>query len=57
MPEPKDLNDVSNRPGGDEYGIITLQNPSRDLRVGDLVEFVLGQFGTTVNLSSTGVAD
>jgi D-serine deaminase-like pyridoxal phosphate-dependent protein len=50
MPEPKNLTGVSYRPGGDEYGIITLQNPSRDLRVGDHVEFVPGHCDTTVNL-------
>ena len=50
MPEPKDLTGVSYEPGGDEYGIISLRKPSRDLRVGDKVEFVPGHCDTTVNL-------
>jgi D-serine deaminase-like pyridoxal phosphate-dependent protein len=47
---PKDLSGVSYRPGGDEYGILSLKMPSRDLQVGDKIEFVCGHCDTTVNL-------
>jgi D-serine deaminase-like pyridoxal phosphate-dependent protein len=49
-PEPMNLTGVTYRGGGDEYGIITLTNPSRDLRVGDQVEVTPGHCDTTVNL-------
>jgi D-serine deaminase-like pyridoxal phosphate-dependent protein len=48
--EPVDLTGVTFRTAGDEHGILTLQNPSRDLRVGDQVEFIPGHCDTTVNL-------
>ncbi len=50
MPSPKGLTGIEYRPGGDEHGIIVLKNPSRDLQVGDKVEFVPGHCDTTVNL-------
>jgi 3-hydroxy-D-aspartate aldolase len=50
MPVPKGLTGIEYRPGGDEYGIITLKNPNRPLPVGDKVEFIPGHCDTTVNL-------
>lgn len=50
VPEPLNLTGVTFRPGGDEYGILTLQSPSRELHVGDQVEFTPGHCDTTVNL-------
>jgi len=35
---------------GDEYGSLRLQNPSRDLKVGDQVQIMPGHCDTTVNL-------
>jgi D-serine deaminase-like pyridoxal phosphate-dependent protein len=53
MPVPKGLTGVSYRPGGDEYGILTVKNPNRPLAVGDKVEFIVGHCDTTVNLHDT----
>jgi D-serine deaminase-like pyridoxal phosphate-dependent protein len=53
MPVPRGLTGVSYRPGGDEYGILTVKNPNRPLAVGDKVEFIVGHCDTTVNLHDT----
>lgn len=50
MPIPKELTGIDYRPGGDEYGILSLKKPNRDLNVGDHVEFIPGHCDTTVNL-------
>lgn len=50
MPVPKGLTGIEYRPGGDEYGIISLKQPNRDLKVGDKVDFIPGHCDTTVNL-------
>ncbi len=50
MPVPKGLTGVEYRPGGDEYGILELKQPSQPLAVGDKVEFIPGHCDTTVNL-------
>jgi len=50
MPVPKGLTGIAYWPGGDEYGIISLKKPNRELNVGDKVEFIPGHCDTTVNL-------
>jgi len=50
MPVPKGLKGVAYWPGGDEYGIIGLKKPNRELKVGDKLEFIPGHCDTTVNL-------
>jgi 3-hydroxy-D-aspartate aldolase len=50
MPVPKGLTGVDYRPGGDEYGILSLKQPNRELNVGDKVDFIPGHCDTTVNL-------
>ena len=50
MPIPKELTGIEYRPGGDEYGILSLKKPNRDLHVDDHVEFIPGHCDTTVNL-------
>lgn len=50
MPVPKGLTGVDYHPGGDEYGIISLKQPNRELNVGDKVDFIPGHCDTTVNL-------
>jgi 3-hydroxy-D-aspartate aldolase len=47
---PVGLNGALYRPGGDEYGILDLQDSSRGLNVGDKLEFIPGHCDTTVNL-------
>jgi D-serine deaminase-like pyridoxal phosphate-dependent protein len=49
-PEPVDLDGVRWKWGGDEHGILLLENPSRSLRVGDPLEFVPPHCDPTVNL-------
>jgi 3-hydroxy-D-aspartate aldolase len=50
MPVPKGLTGIEYRPGGDEYGILSLKQPNRELNVGDKVDFIPGHCDTTVNL-------
>ncbi len=50
VPEPMDLTGAVYSVAGDEYGALRLQNPSRDLKVGDLVQIMPGHCDTTVNL-------
>ena len=46
----KGLTGVRYSPGGDEHGILRLKKSSRELNVGDKVEFIPGHCDTTVNL-------
>ncbi|MEP6914260.1 MAG: DSD1 family PLP-dependent enzyme [Acidobacteriota bacterium] len=50
VPEPMDLTGVTFGVAGDEYGSLRLQNPSRELKVGDQVQITPGHCDTTVNL-------
>jgi len=49
-PEAVDLSGVRWQWGGDEHGILLLENPTRSLRIGDHVEFVPPHCDPTVNL-------
>lgn len=49
-PEPMDLTGATYGVAGDEYGALRLQNPSRELEVGDQVQILPGHCDTTVNL-------
>jgi D-serine deaminase-like pyridoxal phosphate-dependent protein len=49
-PEPMDITGATFGVAGDEYGSLRLQNPSRDLKVGDQVQIMPGHCDTTVNL-------
>src|SRR5258708_39350663 len=50
VPVPRGLTGIEYRPGGDEYGIISLKQPNQELKVGDKVDFIPGHCDTTVNL-------
>ncbi len=49
-PQPKDVRGVAYRFGGDEFGILTLEEPSRPVRLGDRLEMVVPHCDPTVNL-------
>jgi D-serine deaminase-like pyridoxal phosphate-dependent protein len=49
-PEAVDLSGVRWQWGGDEHGILFLENPSRTIRMGDHIEFVPPHCDPTVNL-------
>jgi len=49
-PEAVDLDGVRWQWGGDEHGILFLENPSRSIRIGDPIEFVPPHCDPTVNL-------
>ena len=49
-PEPIGLSGATYSVAGDEYGALRLQNPSRDLKVGDQLQIMPGHCDTTVNL-------
>lgn len=49
-PEPKDLDGVTYRFGGDEFGILNLESPSRPIQLGDRLEFIIPHCDPTVNL-------
>jgi len=49
-PEPMDLTGATYGVSGDEYGALRLQDPSRELKVGDQVRILPGHCDTTVNL-------
>ena len=49
-PEPVDLTGATYGVAGDEYGALRLQDPSRELKVGDQVQILPGHCDTTVNL-------
>ena len=50
VPEPIDLTGATYAVAGDEYGALRLDNPSRELKVGDQVRIMPGHCDTTVNL-------
>jgi D-serine deaminase-like pyridoxal phosphate-dependent protein len=49
-PEPVGLTGVRWQWGGDEHGILHLENPSRPVRLGDRIEFIPPHCDPTVNL-------
>ncbi len=49
-PEPKDVSGVTYRFGGDEFGILNLESPSRAIHLGDRLEFIIPHCDPTVNL-------
>lgn len=49
-PEFRDLEGVVYHWGGDEHGIIALNNPSRDIRLGDKLQVITPHCDPTVNL-------
>jgi len=49
-PEPKDVGGVTYRFGGDEHGILALAQPSREIRLGDKLEFLVPHCDPNVNL-------
>lgn len=49
-PEPKDITGVTYHFGGDEHGILSLAQPSRELRFGDKLEFLVPHCDPNVNL-------
>jgi D-serine deaminase-like pyridoxal phosphate-dependent protein len=49
-PEPVGLDGVRWQWGGDEHGILHLENPSRPIRLGDSLEFIPPHCDPTVNL-------
>jgi D-serine deaminase-like pyridoxal phosphate-dependent protein len=50
VPELLDMTGATYGGAGDEYGSLRLQNPSRELKVGDQVQITPGHCDTTVNL-------
>lgn len=48
--EVKGLTGVSFAAGSDEHGILTLQNPSREIRLGDRIEFIVPHCDPNLNL-------
>jgi D-serine deaminase-like pyridoxal phosphate-dependent protein len=49
-PEIKGITGVSYSFGGDEHGILGWQNPSREIRIGDRLEFLVPHCDPNVNL-------
>lgn len=49
-PQAKDVQGVSYEFGGDEFGILTLDEPGRTIRLGDRLEFIVPHCDPTVNL-------
>jgi 3-hydroxy-D-aspartate aldolase len=49
-PEIKGVSGVTMGFGGDEHGILTLNNPERDFKIGDRVEFIVPHCDPNVNL-------
>lgn len=49
-PEIKGMTGVSYSFNGDEHGILNLENPSREIKVGDRLEFIVPHCDPTVNL-------
>src|SRR5258708_27766824 len=47
MPVPKGLTGIEYRPGGAEYGIISLQQPNQELKLGDKGDFIPGHYDPT----------
>jgi D-serine deaminase-like pyridoxal phosphate-dependent protein len=50
FPEIKGATGVTVAYGGDEHGILTLSNPSREFKIGDRVEFIIPHCDPNVNL-------
>ncbi|MEP7337640.1 MAG: DSD1 family PLP-dependent enzyme [Acidobacteriota bacterium] len=50
LPEIKGATGVTLSYGGDEHGILTLNNPSREFKIGDRVEFIIPHCDPNVNL-------
>ncbi|MGH9940709.1 MAG: DSD1 family PLP-dependent enzyme, partial [Blastocatellia bacterium] len=50
LPEIKGATGVTMGYGGDEHGILTLDNPSREFKIGDRVEFIIPHCDPNVNL-------
>jgi 3-hydroxy-D-aspartate aldolase len=49
-PEIKGISDITVAYSGDEHGILTLNNPDRELKIGDRVEFIVPHCDPNVNL-------
>ena len=49
-PESKDVRGVTYSLGGDEFGILTLEDPGRPIALGDRLEFLVPHCDPTVNL-------
>ncbi|HEY2933102.1 MAG TPA: DSD1 family PLP-dependent enzyme [Acidobacteriota bacterium] len=49
-PVARDIQGVSYGWGGDEFGILRLENPSREVKLGDRLEFIVPHCDPTVNL-------
>jgi len=49
-PEAKDVTGVSYRFRGDEFGMLNLEDPSREIKLGDRLEFIIPHCDPTVNL-------
>jgi 3-hydroxy-D-aspartate aldolase len=49
-PEIKGISGITVAYGGDEHGILTLNNPDRELKIGDRVEFIVPHCDPNVNL-------
>jgi D-serine deaminase-like pyridoxal phosphate-dependent protein len=50
LPEIKGVTGVTMGFGGDEHGILSFNNPSRDFKIGDRVEFIIPHCDPNVNL-------
>jgi D-serine deaminase-like pyridoxal phosphate-dependent protein len=50
LPEIKGATGVSLSFGGDEHGVLTLNNPNREFHIGDRVEFIIPHCDPNVNL-------
>jgi D-serine deaminase-like pyridoxal phosphate-dependent protein len=50
LPEIKGATGVSLSLGSDEHGVLTLNNPNREFRIGDRVEFIIPHCDPNVNL-------
>ncbi|MBM4258910.1 MAG: DSD1 family PLP-dependent enzyme [Deltaproteobacteria bacterium] len=49
-PEPKDISGVKYNFGGDEHGILAVDKPSREIKLGDKLEFLVPHCDPNVNL-------
>ena len=49
-PEPRDLTGVTYAISGDEHGRLLLENPSREVKLGDRLEFIIPHCDPNVNL-------
>ena len=53
VPEVKGISGTRYQFGGDEHGMLQLPNPSREIKLGDRLEFVVPHCDPTVNLYNT----